>query len=279
MRIEPLTDAVGAEITDINLSESLNENSFIKIKNALHQSGVIVFHDQALDEEQLLAFSRRFGPLEIHVASEYNMKEHPEIIQLSNKIVDGKPIGIQEAGRFWHSDLSYMQKPCMGSIIYALDMPPVDAGGNTIYAGMHSAYDALDDGMKKQLEGLHAVHDYSHRVYLDEQEGRRRMEVDEELKKRTTAIHPVIRVHPETGRKVLFVNDGFTTGIVDMPEDESRDLLDRLFAHQTRPEFSYTHEWRNFDVVMWDNITVIHRATWFDPSFIRHAYRTTVSGA
>ena len=278
MQIEPLTEAVGADITGVDLSESLDQSTFEKIKAALHNYGVIVFSNQTLDEKQQLAFSSRFGPLEIHIATQYNMPEHPEIILLSNKLVNGQPIGIQEAGRFWHSDLSYMAIPSLGSIINALQMPPPEVGGNTHYAGMHAAYDALGPAMKKKLKGLQAVHDLSYRVGLDEGEGRPRLAINEELRERTTTAHPVVRTHPQTGRKVLFVNEGFTTAIAGWSEDESRDLLDELFAHQSRPEFTYIHKWQAHDIVMWDNVIVIHKATWFDPSYTRHAHRTTVSG-
>ena len=149
-----LSEAVGAEVLDIDLAGKIDDATFRQIKKSFHERGVLLFRDQHLTEDQHIAFSRRFGELEIHVARQYLLEGHPEIVVLSNKVVEGKPLGIEDAGRFWHSDLSYLQNPSLGSLLYAHEVPPPEAGGNTPYAGMYAAYDALADAMRKTYQGF-----------------------------------------------------------------------------------------------------------------------------
>jgi taurine dioxygenase len=274
-----LCDAIGSEVRGVDLGDVLDADTFAAIRTAFHDRGVLLFRDQHLSEEQQIAFSRRFGKLEIHIARQYLLDGYPEIVVLSNKVEDGKTLGIEDAGRYWHSDLSYLKKPSLGSLLYAHKVPPPDAGGNTPFAGMYAAYDALDETIKKRISGLNAVHSYERRWKLDAERGMDRAQLDEsDREKLPEVIHPIVRAHPITERLALYVNEGFTVRIDGVPVNESVSLLDTLFAHSTQERFSFTHEWQANDLIMWDNACVIHSATWYDPSHIRHMHRTTIAG-
>jgi taurine dioxygenase len=276
--IHPLSPALGAEIRGVDLSEAPDDATFARIRDAFHAHSVILFRDQRLTEDQHIAFSRRFGPLEIHIAKQYLLPGHPEIVVLSNVVKDGKKLGIEDAGRYWHSDLSYMQKPSLGSLLYALEVPA--KGGDTLFASMVAAYNALPDALKRRIAGLKAIHRYGDRWQKDAAQGRTRATLsDSERAATPDAIHPVVRVHPATGRPALYVNEGFTVGIVGMDERDSRALLDELLAFSTRPEFAYRHRWKKGDLLFWDNRAVVHAATDYDPRTVRHLHRTTVAGA
>ena len=194
-------------------------------------------------------------------------------------MVAGKPVGIEDAGRFWYSDLSYMARPSLGSLLYAHEVPPPSAGGDTPFAGMYAAYDALDADLKQRLHGVNAVHSYEQRWQKDAARGMERAELDDSERQRIPdVVHPIARPHPITGRVALYVNEGFTVAIEGWPQDQSQALLAQLFSHATRPDFVYTHHWRAHDLVMWDNACVVHSATWHDPAYIRHLHRTMVAG-
>ena len=242
--VNPLAPALGAELSGVDLAGPIDDADFACIRDAFHAHSVVLFRDQRLSEEQHIAFSRRFGPLEIHVAKQYLLPGHPEIVVLSNRVdANGRPMGIEDAGRYWHSDLSYMRRPSLGSLLYAIDVPA--AGGDTLFASMHAAYDALPDALKRRIAGLQAIHRYGDRWRKDATEGRARAALgDAERQATPDAIHPVVRVHPATGRPALYVNEGFTVGIVGMDEREGRALLDELFDFSTRAEFTWRHHWR-----------------------------------
>lgn len=274
-----MREALGTEVLDIDLADKIDDATFGQIKNTFHDRGVLLFRDQHLTEQQHIAFSRRFGELEIHIARQYLLEEHPEIVVLSNRVVNGTRLGIEDAGRYWHSDLSYLQNPSLGSLLYAHEVPPPQAGGNTPFAGMYSAYDALDNAMKQRIRDLRAVHSYEQRWQQDATRGMERAQLQAGDRKKIPPVsHPIVRPHPVTGRSALYVNEGFTVRIEGLPEDESRDLLSELFTHSTRECFVYVHEWRANDLIMWDNACVIHSASWYNPAYIRHMHRTTIAG-
>jgi taurine dioxygenase len=276
--VRPLAPALGAEIGGVDLAAPLGDADFARIRDSFHAHSVILFRDQRLTEDQHIAFSRRFGPLEIHVATQYLLQGHPEIVVLSNRIdASGRPMGIEDAGRYWHSDLSYMRRPSLGSLLYALEVPA--EGGDTLFASMHAAYEALPEPTKRRIAGLEAIHRYGDRWRKDATEGRARAALsDAERQATPDAIHPVVRVHPATGRPALYVNEGFTVGIVGMDERAGRALLDELCTFSIRPEFTWRHKWRKGDLLFWDNRSVVHSATDYDPRTIRHLHRTTVAG-
>ena len=274
-----LSKALGAEVLGVDLAEAIDKETIADLRDAFHDCGVLLFRNQHIDQEQHIAFSRCFGELEIHIAKQYLLEDHPEIVVLSNRKIDGQAIGIEDAGRFWHSDLSYMRKPSHGSLLYAHEVPPISAGGSTPFASMYAAYDALDDAIKNRLQGLRAVHSYEQRWRLDAQRGMDRAALDDSERKKIPEVsHPIVRPHPITGRPALYVNEGFTVRVEGLPEDESQALLAQLFSHSTQDRFTYLHQWQASDLIMWDNACIIHSATWYDPSYFRHMHRTTIAG-
>ena len=269
--VNRLSPALGAEAVGVDAGAA-DEATFQAVRKAwLAADGVLVLRDQTLDPDQHVAFSRRFGPLETHVLATYLLPGYPEIYRVSNKTEGGKPIGRARAGTYWHSDLSYMRKPAMLSLLYAIEIPPI--GGDTMFCNMYAAYDALSATMKSMLEGLSAVHDLAYAargVFANE-----RPAVD----RAPAAEHPIVRTHPETGRKALFVNPGFTSHVVGLAPAESAALLGFLVQHTTQPEFIYRHRWRLRDLVMWDNRCTMHYAIAdYDGVGERYMHRTTVIG-
>jgi taurine dioxygenase len=276
-KFKRLATALGAEISGLDLALPMNDETFAAVHRAFLQSnGLLVFRDQNLTPEQHIAFSRRFGPLMVHVLRQFLLPGHPEILQVSNIVENGKPIGLGDAGRIWHSDLSYMPEPSLGSLLYAIELP--EEGGDTSFANLSAAYDELPAEIKQQIDGKTAVHSYSH-SYAQFSGSKFRPPLTEKQKNEVAeVVHPVVRRHPETGRKTLFVNEGFTSRIVDLPTAQSRKLLKFLFAHSTQPGFVYRHHWQERDLVLWDNRCTIHLAHGCPPQFRRHLHRTTVRG-
>lgn len=278
MSIRRLSAACGAEVTGADLVRALDAAAVQQIHRALGEHGVLLFRDAGITPEQHIAFSRRFGPLEAHVVGEFHLDGHPEVFVVSNVREEGRLKGAVYAGQYWHSDLSYMKKPSLGSLLLCREMPEV--GGDTMWANMYLAYETLSAPMKRFLEGLKAVHDYSHAYDTYFTALKERPPLTPEQKAKTPPVeHPVIRTHPVTGRKALYVNPGFTTGFVGMPEEESRPILEFLFRHATRPEFIYRHKWSVDDLLFWDNRCTMHYALAdYDFTVRRHMHRTTIAG-
>lgn len=279
MQINRLSDALGAEISGIDVAD-LNDAEFGTVRDAFHDYQVVVFRDQKLSVEEHIDFSRRFGDMEIHISTDNLLKDHPEILLVTNKKENGKYIGVENAGDEWHSDLSYMEKPSLGSLLYALEIS--EQGGDTEWSNMYTAYETLPDDTRQRIDGLKARHSFNRfknpRIGIPEQH----RENAEERYARISppdVIHPVVRTHPETGRKALYVSPRFTIGIEGLPEDEGQTLLDELFAHATRRDLIYHHEWRLGDLLFWDNRNTLHLACRGIPEGqIRHMHRTTISG-
>lgn len=268
---------LGAEIRGLDLTRPLDDAAFAAVRRSfLDSEGVLVLRDQRITPEEHIAFSRRFGPLAIHVLRQFLLPGHPEILLVSNVIDNGKPIGLGDAGRYWHSDLSYVAEPSLGSLLHAIEIP--SEGGDTSFVNMYAAYDALPGEVKWRIAGKRATHSY--RKAYDRIEGTTfRPALTAAQKEEVQEVtHPVVRTHPETGRKALFVNEGFTGRILDMAEDESRGLLQFLFEHCTGGRFTYRHRWEEHDLVFWDNRCTIHLAHGCPPELRRHMHRTTVTG-
>ncbi|HEV2676229.1 MAG TPA: TauD/TfdA family dioxygenase [Aliidongia sp.] len=276
--IRPFNEILGAEVLGFDMRVPLDDADFDTVSKAFDRHSVLVFRNQQrLDPASHIAFSRRFGPLEIHVQRKFLLEGHPELLIVSNEFRDGEPIGLVDAGKYWHSDLSYKQEPSMGSLLHSRTLPP--EGGDTLFATQHAAYDALPAAMQAKLDRLTAEHSYLARNEAQRAKSALRPDLTDEQKQTVLpTIHPVVRVHPGTGRKALFVSEGFTTHIVELPEDESRDLLAEIYAHQTQPPFIYRHHWADGDLVMWDNRAVMHLATGCPPDMARTLYRTTIRG-
>lgn len=276
LSIAPIQGRFVAEVAGIDLSEPVSDACFGKIHDAFLGHSILVFRDQALSNEQHIAFSRRFGEIEIHTAKHWLLPDFPEILVLSNRGEKGtKPI--VNGGAYWHSDITYKSRPPLGSLLYALEVPP--EGGDTLFADMYAAYETLDDETKTRIEHLKAVHRYGDRYRMMASEDKERPPLTaEQLAQVPDVVHPVVRTHPQTGRRALFVNEGFTIGLVDMPEDEGKALLEKLFKHSEQPAHVYRHRWKAGDLVMWDNRCTMHRATEYDLRYARAMHRTTIQG-
>ena len=270
---------LGTEITGIDLSKKVSDDCFAEIEKLFNECSVIVFRDQDISPEDHIEFSRRFGGLEVHVMEQYLLPGYPEIFRVSNIVENGKRIG--GSGEFWHTDLSYVKQPSRGSLLYAVEVPRENGKplGDTMFASMTDAYDALSDEMKERIENLQAVHRYGMAYEKVRKERGGTSELNDDQKSKVPdVVHPVVHVHPVTRRKSIFVNEGFTSHIVDMPEEESRALLDELFEHCKRPDFQYRHVWNEGDLVMWDNWATQHRGTGgYSSEHRRMMHRTTLT--
>ena len=276
--------ALGAEIV-FDLSRAIDDRTFAELEGIFHDNIVVFFRDQHLTNEQHIAFSRRLGELEIHIVKKYLLPEDPEILLVSNIKNDaGEHIGLADAGFTWHSDTSYRKNPSRCSLLYAKEVPHRDGKplGDTVFANCIAAYEALPDAMKRRLAGTKAIHRYSMRRRVDNSP--RPKLTAAQLAETPDIAHPIVRSHPYTGRKALYVTAGECIGIVlpngeEMPEDEALDLIAELDAHCVRPEFCYRHSWRIGDLVMWDNASAMHLAICdYALPERRLMHRTTVIG-
>jgi taurine dioxygenase len=275
--VRPLAAALGAEVLGLDLSRPLNDADFVRIHRAYLDHGLLIFRDQRITPEQQIDFSRRFGPLQIHVLKQFLLADHPEVFIISNIVENGQPIGLGDAGKLWHSDLSYVKFPSLGAMLLAQELPP--EGGDTLFASQQVAYETLPTELRQIIDGKYAAHSYTAH-YADEVfKGVRRPTLTEaQLAEVKPVVHPVVRTHPETGRKGLFVNENFTTHILDLPEDESKQVLAQLYAHSIKPEFIYRHTWEPNDMLFWDNRALIHLATGCPSHLRRRMHRTTIQG-
>jgi taurine dioxygenase len=277
LEIRAFDAPLGAEVLGLDLSRPLSADDFSRIHRAHLDHHVLVFRDQQITPQQHVDFSALFGPLQIHVLKNFQLKHHPEILIVSNIKENGEPIGLGDAGHFWHSDLSYKDKPSLGSLLHAQELPP--EGGDTLFANQHLAWDTLPGALQNAVIGLRAEHSYlakyeELRALSPWRPKLTQAQVDEVK----PVVHPVVRTHPETGRKALFVSEHFTTRIVDVPEDESRAVLAELFEHTSRPDMTYRHVWQDHDLVFWDNRSVTHLAGGTPDHLRRKLYRTTIEG-
>ena len=272
--------ACGAEIV-FDLSAAIDQAAFNEIERLFHDNIIVFFRDQRLTSEQQIAFSRRFGELEIHIVKKYLLPEHPEILLISNVRNDrGEHIGLADAGFTWHSDTSYRRRPSRCSLLYAKEVPQRDGKplGDTVFANTIAAYEALPEAMRRRLDGLKAIHRYSMRRRIEN--SRRPKLTAAQLAETPDIAHPIVRTHPYTGRKALYITAGECIGIQGMPDDEALDLIAELDAHCVRPEFCYRHSWRVGDLVMWDNASAMHLAICdYALPERRLMHRTTVIGA
>ena len=260
VQIIPTGGALGAEVWGLDLRYPLSAEIVSDLRAAFLDRCVLLFRDQQISEEDQVRFSRYFGHPVPHVREQPD-RPIKEIFIISNVGENGRPIGALGYEEInFHSDLSYLHKPGSISILYAVEVPAT--GGDTMWANCYAAYEALDEGLKKQAAGLKAVHRHPR----------------PQQNPLAPASHAVIRTHPETGRKVLYVNPDFTKYIEGVSEEESRELLDRLLAHATQPRFIWTHRWRVGDLVMWDNRCTMHRRESFDNSQRRIMKRTQMFG-
>jgi len=271
--------ACGAEI-EFDLAQDIPDSTFREIESAFHDNIVVVFREQQLSSQRHIEFSSRFGELEIHIVKKYLLPGFPEILLISNiRNKAGEHIGLADAGFTWHTDTSYRRRPSRCSLLYAKEVPQRDGEplGDTVFANTIAAYEALSDSMKRRIDGLKAIHRYSERRRVADSP--RPKLTAEQLAETPDIAHPIVRTHPYTGRKSLYVTAGECVGIAGMAEDEAVELIAELDAHCVRPEFLYRHKWQVGDLLIWDNATSMHLAICdYALPQRRLMHRTTVIG-
>ncbi len=270
IRVEPLSPALGAEVYGVDLAGPLDESSVAEIRRAFLSHLVIFFRDQAMTPEQFLRFARTMGePSEYPMVK--GMDEYPEITEVIKK--EDERVNF---GGIWHSDTTYLEYPPMATMLYALEVPPV--GGDTLFANMHMAYESLSSGMQRLLEGLTAVNSAGKDIAAATRADRIRERPGDVGDSVPTAEHPLVRTHPETGLKALYVNPGHTVRIGGLSEPESAPILDYLYAHQTRAEFTCRFRWRVGSLAFWDNRAAQHYPLNDYHGFRRAMQRITLAG-
>jgi taurine dioxygenase len=276
LEIIPAGAALGAEIRGVDLAQPLGDNVFAEIEHAYDEYGVIFFRDQRIAPEQQVAFTRRFGAIEFNIFGErWSVPGCPEIVVLSNITDDGKPTGIRRAGENWHSDMCYAARPPRGTMLYAHEIPTLHGLplGDTEFASAAAAWEALPAAMQRLLDGRRAVFDFRARK-------RAFAPTQEEIERNPPVMHPIVRTHPHTGRKCLYVMRDDCAGIEGLGEEEAAALICALADHIAKPAFIYRHQWRVGDLLLWDNCTVQHRAIQdYDLPQRRLMHRTTMGGA
>jgi taurine dioxygenase len=270
LHVRPIAGAIGAEITGVDLGGEVSEETIAAIRKAWIEHCVIFFREQALPPARFLAFARRFGEV-IEYPFIKGLEEYPEIIPVV-KLEHEKT----NFGGIWHSDTAYLETPPMGTMLVAREVPP--HGGDTMFANAYLAYETLSDGMKRLLDGLVAVNTSAKADASRTREDRVKASVRPDAKQEYVGEHPVVRTHPETGRKALYVNVGHTLRFRDMTEAESRPILEFLFQHQTRPEFTCRFSWRVGSIAFWDNRCALHNPVNDYHGFRRVMHRITLKG-
>ncbi len=278
IKVRPIASALGAEIHGIDLSEKLDDTTFATVRQALHDYLVIFFRNQTITPDQHLAFGRLFGQVETHAYAK-GLPSHPEILPVIKEAEDRAA----NFGGIWHSDVAFHEIPPMGQILYALEVP--EAGGDTIFVNMYRAYEALSDTMKELLYGMKAVHTgqrsygvSNSQVTLRQEKFSKSMDVKVKEDASYEMVHPIIRTHPETGRKSLYVSAISIQRFDGMTKEESRPLLKFLKEHARRPEFTCQFRWKRHSIAFWDNRCTQHYALNDYHGHRREMHRVTIAG-
>jgi taurine dioxygenase len=274
LTLEPLSHALGAEVCGIDITETLDAAAVDAVREAWNENHILLLRGRKLTPEALIAFARCFGALDRHDATPYyRLEGYPEILQITNRKIGGKPSETRNTGRNWHSDYSYTDRPAAASMLYCEERPPV--GGDTMFCNMVRAYDTLSDKMKAIVGSLEAVYDIGLTAGINERDPAKTAE----LRRINPPIaHPAVRIHPLSGKKALYVSER-ASHFHGMTAEESKPLIQFLCAHATRPENVYRHRWQVNDLVCWDNRTTMHVALAdFDQSAPRHMLRATLLG-
>jgi len=270
IKINPLCGVIGAEIHDLNLSIDLDERILKEIEHAFHENIVLLFRKQSLKPESLINFTKFFGKVETHpLGSRSGYNSHPEVLVIKNNEDSLAP-----RNDFWHSDISFAEKPPLGSILHALEIPG-EGLGDTLFCNMYLAYEELSDGLKKTLGSLNAIHSAK---ALIERNSKPNNNANPILSNPNFVSHPVVRTHPSTGRKALYINPYYTICFEGWSIEESKPWIEWLTQKSTKIENVYRHRWQKGDVLMWDNRCAMHYAI-FDYGYKnRLMYRTTAAG-
>ncbi|MDQ0464172.1 taurine dioxygenase [Caulobacter ginsengisoli] len=269
LTLSPLTPTIGAEVSGIDLAQPLDAGAKAALRQALLDWKVLFFRDQDITTEQHIAFAREFGELEVHPFAPHK-PGYPEVLAIThNRENKGKE-------NTWHSDVTWRLEPSLGSILRAIELPPV--GGDTLFADMYAAYEGLSDEVKARIDGATAIHDFAHFRVAMRKRGMSEEQIEEFNKAYPKPEHPVVRTHPETGRKALYVNAAFTQHIVGMDEDESKALLKHLYAQAAIPEYQCRFRWEPNSIAFWDNRASQHYAASDYWPAVRKMERVTVVG-
>ncbi len=273
-----LNAALGAKIAGIDLSRPVADADIRAIEHVWNERLVVVFHGQSLSDPQLIAFSKRFGELDPPAPNPYGepfLKEHPELNVISNVVENGKPIGnLGDGEAVWHADMTFIEVPPKAALLHALEVPP--SGGNTYFANMFAAYESLPADLKKAAAGKVAVHDASMNSAGMLRKGYKQVT---DVRETVGAHHPLIRTEPRSGRKALFLGRRPNAYVLGLSVSDSDALLDALWAHATQPQFAMCHEWKVGDLLMWNNLSVLHRRDPFDPKSRRIMHRSQIKGS
>jgi len=273
--LRPLRPGFGVEVSGLDLARPMSDAEFAELERAFFAGQVLTVRAQRLTAAQFVAFARRFGPPEPHVIDQFHHPDDPNILILSNRKRDGVPLGLADAGTYFHSDYSYLQVPARATTLYSIEVPR--RGGNTLFADQYAAWEGLPAAMQRRIETLTAIHHYGNRKERDDASRTAASALTPEQKAKMPLItHPIVRTHPVTGRKALYAVSGSSYGIVGMPEDEAVALLDELAAHATQEKYVYSFAYGVGDVVVWDNASLLHSATLLDPDDARTLWRITI---
>ena len=274
MKLTPSGRILGATVEGLDLSKPLSPEILDDVMQALGKYGVLRFPEQVLEGKELKQFSSQLGELEINVAGGFQEPGHPEVMILSNIVENGKPIGLSDAGQDWHTDMSYSRQIAFANVLYGIKIPMRNGKplGNTEFCNMHAAYDGLPETLKTKLAGMTVLHDFDKFWELmRKREGSRRAPLTEAQRKAKPPVsHPIFLTHPITGRKVLYANPGYSIKINELSEKESEETLQFLFEHQTQPKYRYANQWRERDVLVWEDFGTIHNAI---PDYLPHEHR------
>ena len=264
LNVIPTGQSLGATIEGLDLAQPLSDDEQGAVLAALGRYGVIRFPRQRLTGRQLADFSARFGTLEVNVAGSHQEPGAPDVMILSNIVENGKPVGFADAGQGWHTDMSYSRTIAFANVLYGIRIPVRDGRplGATEFSNMHAAYDGLPAELRQRLEGMTVLHDFEKfwEMMRREKASRRPPLTDAQRRAKPPVSHPAVLVHPLTGRRVLYANPGYAVRINELPQKESDEMLEFLFAHQLKPEYRYAFHWQEGDVLMWEDIGTIHNA-------------------
>ena len=271
LRTRPLMPNFGVEIMDVDVTRA-DPETLAAVVAAFNRHGAILLRSQNLSPDEQLAFTRQFGRPEGNVRQQFTLPDHPEVYIISNKVVDGRPIGEFDAGYGWHTDMAYSRRPAMSTILHALEVPA--EGSDTLIADLCTAWNALAEDEQRRIDGLRAHHSFAH--YM----GKRGIAITpEQQAENPDVLHPVVRRHVADGRKCFWFGRASVKEILGQPDPTDTSLLDRLLAFGTEDRFVYRHKWQVGDVLVWDNRCTLHTGTPFDlDRYVRVMHRTWVKG-
>jgi taurine dioxygenase len=271
----PLHPLFGVEILGVQVSDGLDDTTFGAIRDALDRHSLVLLRDQSLTPAEQQRFTERFGPLEHHVLQEHTLPEARGVMVLTNAVEGGKPQGAHKIGWHWHTDLTYYPKPCDMTMLLAVTIPP--EGGDTLFTSLVAAYEGLDEERRRQVDAMTAVHSYNYMRAIKYPDAAPL--TPEQLDRVRDMRHPLVRTHPVTGRRALYVSEYIISHVEGMDVPASQALLAELVAHATDDRFVHAHRWREGDLIFWDNRATMHKATPYDDvAYRRRMHRSMIAG-